>query len=373
MKARSIGIAALAAILLIVLGLVFQAPTQHSDEQTVAANLVLPGLADALNDVAEVAVRDSSGSCTLAREGETWVLREKSDYPADMSKVRQLLIAAAELTLLDAKTSDPELYHRLGVQDREVEGAVSSLIEIQSSAGEDLGRLLVGKRRSGGGDPAYYVRRVGEAQSWLAAGNLMLRAQPEHWLDRAILEVKADRVREVETKHSDGERLVVAKADKTARRFDVQKVPKGRELRYATIGDGNGRALERLTMDDVQPAADVAIPDEVSVSTFRTFDGLVVEVRAWSADEKKWASFAVGFDERVVAEQPEIESAEDDTTEVEPPAFEPELLSADEARAEAEELSTRLSPWVFSIPSYAHDRFSKRMDDMLKELESEDA
>ena len=395
MNSRTVAISGVAACVLVVIGLVFRAPpdiagpsASHAPDST---TFVLPELSDALNEVARMVVVDSTGTCTLERAESGWTVAEKQGFSANMERVRQTLIAASELRILDRKTANPELFERLGLRDLDAEGSVATKLELQDQSGGNMGGLLIGKRRSGAGDAAHYVRRLGENQCWLASGNLTMRAETDFWLSRDIMKLKAERIRSVETLHPDGEKVVVAKADKTARRFDVRDVPRGRELRYATVGDGLGRALERLTLDDVLPASEVETPGQVTESIYSTFDGVVVLARLWEEGDQKRAAFEVRFDAGLVEPEPEPEAVPEEPADdaestagedadaepegdafapPEPPAFTPELLSAEEAREEAEQLNVRLSPWVFVLPSYAHDRMAKRMEEMLKEQES---
>ncbi len=374
MNSRNIGIAALAALLLLMVGLVFHPRTEHSTPGATQSNLLFPDLADKLNDVARIVVADSAQTSTLEKSEEGWVLREKSGFPADMKRVRQTLISLSELRKLDPKTSRPERYERLGVRDIDQAGSAAKRIELTDAQGNTMAGLLVGKRRSGAGDPAFYVRPVGQAQAWLVAGDLRLQSDPKSWLDRNVLAIKADRMRAVEIRHPDGKELRVAKVDKTAKRFDVQDLPAGRELRYATIGDGVGRALERLTFDDVFPASETEIPQNVISATFHTFDGEIIHAKLWQSGEQKLAHFEASFDEEAIEpEEPEEsqEAAGDSTASVEEQAgADLGLLSPDAVRAEVDALNSKLGSWVYQLPSYSYDRMTKQMKDMLKEPEA---
>jgi hypothetical protein len=370
MNSRNVGIAALAALLLLIVGLVFRPHTERSTASDNQSDLrFFPSLIDQINDVARVTLADTVQTCTLEKRADSWVLQEKSGYPADMQKVRQTLIAIAELRKLDPKTSSPELYERLGVRDIDAAGSAATRVEVTGDDGAQLAQLLVGKRRSGAGDPAFYVRRVGEAQAWLVAGDLRLQTDPKAWLDRNIMAIKADRLQTVEIQHPDGEKLQVAKADRTAKRFDVQDLPAGRELRYATIGDGVGRALERLTFDDVWSAADTESPKDVVTATFRGFDGVVIRAELWQTDDQRLARFKASFDEQAVEPAAPPGEVSDSTAVVdeEPEGAKLELASPEDVREEVAELNRRLEPWIYVLPTYSYDRMAKRMAEMLKE------
>ena len=54
---------------------------------------------------------------TQTVDKETWTVAERDNYPADTGRLRKLLLELAEARLLEEKTSNPELYDRLKVED----------------------------------------------------------------------------------------------------------------------------------------------------------------------------------------------------------------------------------------------------------------
>ena len=56
-------------------------------------------------------------SLRLTRDDETWRLAEKAGHRANVPKVRELLLKLSRAKLLEEKTSNPEYYKRLGVDE----------------------------------------------------------------------------------------------------------------------------------------------------------------------------------------------------------------------------------------------------------------
>jgi hypothetical protein len=103
-------------------------------------------------------------------------------------------------------------------------------------------------------------------------------------------------------------------------------------LAYATIANQIGGTLASLQLDDVAPAAEVDRSGlEPVVTRFETFDGLVLEVRTYTIDSDLKIEF------RAIADEPR-----------------------------AGELNEKLSPWLYTIPSYKSEQLVKRMDDLLE-------
>ena len=80
----------------------------------------------------------------------------------------------AELETLDPKTDNPELYHKLGVQDVGPGVEDAKLLILRDAAQDELAALIVGKRRPGSGQASFYARKRGEARSWLVAAGSRL-------------------------------------------------------------------------------------------------------------------------------------------------------------------------------------------------------
>ena len=78
---------------------------------TVQANMPLfPGLLDRVNDVSKVELLSPDGKLTIsAADGGGWKLDEKGGYPVAPQQVRDLVLALANLQLVEAKTADPKL------------------------------------------------------------------------------------------------------------------------------------------------------------------------------------------------------------------------------------------------------------------------
>ena len=75
----------------------------------------IPGLLGKLNDVATIEITNANNQvlATLLKNEDSWVVKEKKRYPADITKIRASLLAIAEAKILEQKTSNPDLYAKL--------------------------------------------------------------------------------------------------------------------------------------------------------------------------------------------------------------------------------------------------------------------
>lgn len=378
-------------------------------EGSLAGGKVLPALADKVNDVATLRFVQAGDKplLTLDRGESGWTVAERDGYPADVAKVREYLLKLADARVVETKTANPERYATLGVEDVDAENATGLRVEVAGSGVDD--KLIVGNFASQAGDGTY-VRRPGEAESLLASGNLTPDRNLGQWLQRQIADIPSSRIREIVLVKGDGRPLRVYKENSGDANFKVADVPRGRELQSDVVANGLGSMLAGLTIDDVARAGDDGHGEAVlHRATYRTFDGVTVELEGWEADGKAYVQLTASLDEELAqqkiaadiaqeqaaaeadaaakaaaeaaaADKPEggdaTAAGESATAPAETPAAPAAAAPIDvEARTterlaalktEVEQLNARFAGWRFEIPSYKFANVNKTMDDMLK-------
>ncbi len=301
---------------------------------------VFAGLADRLGDVAALKIT-GGGNVTLQRRiagSETqWVVAEKGGYPADPAKIRQTLLGFAELKLVEPKTINPDSYKRLDVEDPGKEGGHARLVEIDDATGGKLGEIIVGKRRPdrlGTGADGLYIRKPGDAQSWLAQGSVDLPSEIKDWLDKKVAEIPATRIRQITLTHEDGSTLVM-KRDKEGDKFTIEGAPADAKVKSdAAIGEPAG-ILDGLELNDVRPAADLPFPEQgVAQTEWVTFDGLTITGKTIKKDDTNWVRLSASGE--------------------------------DKAAKEAADLNAKWSPWVWSVYEYKTNAMKTKLSDLIE-------
>ena len=114
--------------------LFFIAPGDRPSSDVTADALLLPGLAEQVNDVNRIEiVKAGSNTVATLRKGEQqWRVDQMGGYRADWSKIQALLAALAQARVIEAKTDKPEYYSRLGVEDISAEDAGGVLVNFGS-------------------------------------------------------------------------------------------------------------------------------------------------------------------------------------------------------------------------------------------------
>jgi hypothetical protein len=197
--------------------------------------------------------------------------------------------------------------------------------------------LIVGKPA---GTKASYVRVPKTETSLQAKPQVIVDADPKRWIDRTLIDLPRERVREVSVQAAGAAPYSVSRTTKEQTDFTVQGIPKGRELTMPTAGNAAASALTGLTLDDVRRAMQPAQePRDRARATFVTFDGLTVELTGHKEGERHYVSGTA-------------------------------KSAAKESAAEAGKMNARLAGWEFEIPAYKYDAIFKPLEEMLAEKPS---
>ena len=355
MRNRSF-VALAGATLVLAIGAVVAAATgEHAATHVPPGTRAFPALAAKLGDITSVGLVRQGVRLDFVREGNDWLVTEKGNYPAAAPKIRRIALALADLTLVERMTREPKLYPRLAVEDPGK--GKSTLVTLKDKSGTTLAALIVGKRRYdrlGEGRDGVYVRKPGHKQSWLAAGSLTFSGNAASWLDRTILNIPEKRLAKVTLVQPDGKQLVISRAA-PGDKFAAAGAPAGARFKSDTVTSEPAIALASLDLTDVEPAAKAPIPQlrapmgpsgargpqsaqGVLNARYRTFGGLVIDLRMVERGKTAWIAVAA--------------------------------TGSGKEAAEAKAIEHRVAPWIYAIPSYKADLLKTTLASLLMPAKS---
>lgn len=406
MKAKTLSILAGITFVVIVAAVLMNQETTKPLSQNSA--LVFPDLMSKINDVTELTVQSKEETVTLVRQESTWGIKEKEGYPAALEKVKRSLIGIAELRYREPKTKNPDLYGKLGLLDQNQEGSTSTLVSVRTEANQDAAKLLIGDQRPAKGNPGLseiFVRKPDDPQTWLVTGKLPFEKTATEWLDKDILNVTGTRVHRVRVMHPDGESLTVEKKSPADLDYHIADMPKGFKVQSQFNVNNVVTTISKLSVDDVKKreALDAEAKPGVK-AVLETFDGLQVTVqtvKTVKTDETIYGKVSAAFDPSLVykVEEPDepISQVDEtdkkdqgqeakaetstsatptgeesgDTGETEdqdkesPKPPKPEIKPAEEVKKEVTTMNLKLGGWVFELPKFRVDNFSKKKKDLI--------
>ncbi len=385
-----------AALIAIVVAIVLNQSSQPRSEGGARTDQLAPELREHVNDVNRLVVTGAENKvvATLERGANGWTLAEKGGYAVDTGKLREFLLKLAEANLVEQKTANKDKYAALGVEDVDAKDAKGFKIELGGLAQPFA--LIVGSPGTRGGGS--FVRRVGDAQSWLTSTTLSVQKNAADWLKKDLADVPATRIESVTITGADGKSFKVFKAAEGEANFTLADLPKGREAGSEFAANGLASTLAGLRFDDVVPAKDAAPEANATKARYATFDGLVVDATAWEKDGKHYAQFKASLDaaqaDRGIAAAQAKAKADFDTavaaSEAAKASTEPQPEGAKDApikplsvgdpakdrderlaaiNKEVADLSAHFDGWTFVLPAHKYANIAKSIDDLLKPLE----
>src|SRR3984893_9529186 len=335
MQSRSLILLASAAAVLVAIAIVVLATGDRGISRAAPGQPAFPVLTAKLGEGASGTVSRNGTTMTLIRDGDSWLVAEKGNYPANAAKISQNVRAMADLNLVEPKTQNPDLYPRLDVEDPE--HGKSALVAVKDKSGGDLAQAIVGKRRYdrlGAGNDGVYLRKPGEAQTWLARGTPDPTGDPSSWLERQIIDISEKKIAKGALTQPDGSELVIGRAAPEAK-FAVEDAPPDTKFKSETTTSGPAGALETLDLDDVKPAGELPVPDkDVVTASFTTFDGVTINLRLVERDKSDWVAISA--------------------------------TGSGSAEAEAKKIEGKVSHWTYAIPAYKANLLKTKLADLIE-------
>ncbi len=124
---------------------------------------------------------------TLHETDGRWTVAERADYPADVAKLRKLLLALSDAKIVEEKTSDPASFPVIGVEDPSRCPAPAAR-KSPSSRKDGKHAVIVGKPVGEGN----FARRAGENMSYSVEPGDLIRGRAA-LLDRfQLIDVRPD-------------------------------------------------------------------------------------------------------------------------------------------------------------------------------------
>ena len=289
----------LSASLVAIIGAMYLSSLRHLDRDPRGQSL-LPGLDAQLDDVAEIRLRKAGPAATVTMHRATtgrWTVQERGDYPADLSKIRKLLLELADAKIIEEKTSNPANYAILGVEGPT--GPASSGVELSIITQGSTRTVIVGKPAGGGS----FVRRGGAAQSFVIEPPIAVESDVRDWIDQALLSIPVDKIHSVRVQLADGSGYSISRQPSAAApgatapgSFTLDAVPKGREAAEPATIAPSPTSYTGVTADDVAAAAgiDFSMP---STCDIKLLDGSTYTLSGTVAADKHWLKATASKDD----------------------------------------------------------------------------
>jgi len=278
---RRFALLLIAALVVLTAGL-YLASQRNPSQETLQVKL-LPQLADEINAVTAITVRKGGAlpTVTVQQHGAQWTVAERAEYPADVSKIRKLLLSLRDANIVEQKTSEPSKFPVIGVEDPVDPGAQGAQITVSGPGFKHA--LIVGKSVGEGN----FVRRESDNRTFSVEPAIGIETEPRFWIDSRLLDVPVALLQSVDVKPAAGAAYSLHRLNPADNTYSLEGVPAGR-----TALDGHALApsastFGSLTADDVAPAGDVDF-GQSSQAVVTLTDGNVMTLTGAVVGDKHW-------------------------------------------------------------------------------------
>jgi hypothetical protein len=341
MNIKSLIILAIMAAVLVFAALSLHKTPERQGESAYYQQAVFASLAAHIDQITEIHLQRHDSRIHLRKEGAQWQVHDKGGYAADLEKIAKLLLGVADVRYLEQKTRTPELYAQLDVQDIDQPDSAAVHITLKDSHANVMADFLVGKQKTARLDNTrqeIYLRKVGDAQTWLVLGNIpiMYEKNPQDWLQRTVFNIDSTQIKSVDITHND-EHLHIFKPDNNATEFSVAEIGADNEISNQFALNNIANSFANLSLDDVRRLSEFDFIIH-SRAIAHTFDGLEITLERSHADDGRYyVRMRAAF------------SAD----------------SSAEVQQQAHTLNAQWQEWAFVLPTFKLDNIFKARADVI--------
>jgi len=349
MQPKQFNMLALAAVGSLIAAGVVHSSYNSFNEEIVSGQRLFASLETQADATSQIALQQGEAKLTFKKsaDGKDWSLVERSGYPVDAKKLRELVIKLGETELIEKKTSNKDLYGQLDLGDPKAKGADAKLVRLSDAKNKTIAEVVIGKERReafGSGKAGTYVRTPGAAQTWLAKVELNASMDVVDWVQPTFFRLDEQKIASISVK--EGEAAIYRiergekKKDEKLAAFEFADVPEGKKTKQNVRIDDFLKGLRTLEMKDVRAAKDAdKKPDMTAEVTLS--DGAKYKVGMKREDKKRWMTVSVLANGK------------------------------DEAAAKAVAEATK--GWAFEIPEWRAAQAFKKADDIFETVKKTEA
>jgi hypothetical protein len=261
-----------------------------------------------VNTVEKLVIKSSKGSVTLQKAGEIWTVAERNGYPADFSKIRDLIRSLWEFKVVRQLEVGPSQFARLHIQAPGHGDGSGVQLDLIATGDKPVKTLIFGKsvgadssgdeEEDGPTDSGRFVYDPSEKDKVYLGKESFYTIDPsaQNWIDKGF--IKPEAIKEVSRDSSaTGEGWKISRKDEKAQ-WDLADAKPGEAV--------NAQAVASLgsfspNFSDVKPAdapdSETGLKQPVTVN-LTDFDGLkyTLEIGGPGPEQTHFLRFKVSAD-----------------------------------------------------------------------------
>lgn len=329
-----------------------------------------------LNEVAQVSIKAPGGEVTLAKQGEIWVVRERSNYPANFSSVGALIRKVWELKPLEEIKVGPSQLGRLELNPPggAATNDVATLLEFKNKDAKVLASLLLGKKYTrpgqsdnspfGGGSfpTGRYVQTGGTSKTYLVNDAFSdTDTKPETWVNKDFLRV--EKLKSIDVAYPEATNsFVVSRISETAD-WVLDKAGPDESLDKSKVS-GFNYALSSPGFNDVLPSdtpADKTGLNSPVLVNLATLDGFNYALKVGRVEGADNYHLSIA----VTADIPSARTPSEDEKPEDKERLDKEFKEKTAKLTEKLQKEQALQQWIYVVSKWTLDSLLKNRHDLL--------
>jgi hypothetical protein len=300
-------------------------------------------------DIGSIVLGTGGNAVTLKRSQGRFVVVNKDNYPADASRINELITARLGIQTTELYTDDKANHKDLGVTEEDARSVVKFFKQDLSP----ITGVVIGKDREQG--RGAYVRLTSDDKVYVTPNAPWVKNRVMDYIDQQLMTINRDDIESVTVSYPGGDYTLRNDGNGVI----LENLPEGKKLKSKTY-EQVFNALVNLRFNDVKgkETAEKNLNFEKQY-VCKLKDSTVYTIRIAQKDGKSYISCDCEFtDKTPVTKERSVESEEDLKKK------EAKLLAQDKAN----EFSSKHKGWVYEISEYTANLLTK---DILELVEDE--
>ncbi len=354
MSNKTLAILAVVAAVMVVWAVVQSKVASQQGAEPTGVTYLIQGLDP--DDIGAIVLGAGEDEVKLERQGRGFVVTNKDNYPADISKINELITDCLKIQTSELVTSDPDNHEDLEVNEADARSVVKFLKADPNAP--ILAGVVIGKSREQG--EGSYVRLlapdaktsnkvyIGSEIPWLNTGET-------DYIDKEITDIERDEIEQVTVASAD-ETYTLRIKEPNSTEIMLDNMPEGKELKTSDA-ESTFTALMDLRFDDVRRAGSELNFDRRYVCKLK--NSVVYTLGIAEQDEKTFVTCTAEY----TGEVPKTVGKDDDEAELK--KKEAKLLANDTAK----EFAAKHRGWVYEIADYKAKYLKYAVADITEDIE----
>ena len=339
-----------------------------------------------VNDILRIEITGSDSAVALEKGEAVWVVKERFGYPADFPKLTDLVVKLRDMKIDRSFPADADTLDRLSLRApgsaSETPAAAGTRIRLTGREGKALADILIGKaRESDVGRGGNFVMPEDGKTIYLVDQEFnLLKAAPEEWIDKELLDISPERVERVERIDPKSKApLYTVKRPTASQPPEIMDAPEEKKLLPTKLNQLMD-ALSAFRIEDVldpkTPSAKTGI-GEGRCFDYTLFDGTCYNICLGKTVEGKpdWTYLKadVSFTPPPAPEKETPTDAKKAPEETKAPEAGKTETKTDAAPEKTEDPAKaaaarheKINPWIFAVPQWKADQFIAEKADFFE-------